>query len=247
MSRAVRLAAVAAGLVFASITLASITLAAAAQLVVVDSNSSDIAVGAMLDSAGTLSISEGKHIVVIGGDGKTRTIRGPFSGTLDDSADGSENSGAVLQSLAKFVTADRSRTRVGAVRAAATTPVPWEPSLVPVDRSGRVCLTGAGAQFWRPKSATASTLIIKEIRGTAGTLNLPWPAGADRLPWPEAIAPRHGASYMVRFGNSTRATRIDIVMVADEAPTPVHRIASFIAGQCERQARSLLQELVAAE
>ena len=225
------------------LALLPIASAVAAQFVVIDSTSPNFLTGAIIDGAKPVSIAEGKRVTLVLEDGNTRTIRGPFNGALEDKQEARAKNSRMIQTLAKFIKSDQSRT-IGAVVRGETTAALEEPFLLPIGVGGRFCVRHGSVTLWRPNASEAQTLIVKEFGGQADVMRIPWPAGDDQIAWPARLPPQDGKTYVLGLRGGARARQIHVVLLNGGAPTTAHEIARLADHKCFRQARSLLQTLL---
>jgi hypothetical protein len=225
------------------LALLPIASAVAAQFVVIDSTSPNFLTGAIIDGAKPVSIAEGKRVTLVLEDGNTRTIRGPFNGALEDKQEARAKNSRMIQTLAKFIKSDQSRT-IGAVVRGETTAALEEPFLLPIGVGGRFCVRHGSVTLWRPNASEAQTLIVKEFGGQADVMRISWPAGDDQIAWPARLPPQDGKTYVLGLRGGARARQIHVVLLNGGAPTTAHEIARLADHKCFRQARSLLQTLL---
>ncbi len=125
----------------------------------------------------------------------------------------------------------------------------WAVDLV---RSVNVCVrAGATPVLRRKKSRMARTLSVKALPDGAEK-SVEWPAGSDRIGWPEGLALTDGGRYLARVstrkslaGMSGRATETTLVVHRLPAglATDAHRAAWMAENGCIGQARALLAGL----
>jgi hypothetical protein len=216
--------------------------AMAAEIVVIESTVVEIEAGSILDDAQTVSVPEGGMIVIVEEDGSSRTIEGPFEGTL--ASQGQSDDGGLVANLGKLVrNREESRQVLGAIRAAPGQ-VPAEVYMVDVARSGINCvLAGKPARLWRPETMSMETELSLESLNGSAVVQVLW-ANADQvLDWPKQVPASDGSKYRVRLAEASRSFDITIRQVPVEIEEITERIAWMAEAGCRRQARMALDQL----
>jgi hypothetical protein len=211
--------------------------AAAEEMVVVAARGVALHPGEKIDSAKPLLLTQGQHVTLIGINGVTINLSGPYDKPPAASSNGTELSVA----LSALATQQQARTiEVGATRAGTSVAALPEPWLLDISRSGNVCLpAGASPILWRPAAVTSPTVTITAA-DQSWSADLNWPEGSDRLVMPIASAIQGGAIYDVSFaGSDEHAVTVNIVPT-DLPSVPME--AAWLAHQgCEAQAEALLR------
>ncbi len=233
--------------------------AAAAEVVVVKAiGAPDVPVGTILDLSQPLNLAAGASLTLIDSEGRKTQVDGPHSGPLGGASAGAEPAGGepaqgdqrlglgvrvnVVKSLARLFKQSVSDTSsVGAFRSArggtARMPDPW---LVDVSRRGDHCVTrGRMATLWHPRTGDGDTLSIQHVDSRA-TAHVDWPAGHDRIDWPQDLAIVDGGTYLTRLGRAPTAIRVTIHVVPQDLPTRAHQVAWMADRQCDFQAMLLV-------
>lgn len=181
--------------------------AMAAQLVVLDARGGTFKPGQTIDSTKPITLKEGERLTVIGPDGRSVALKGPFSGpAMAASASASDPKLA----LAALISTRNARSNsVGAIRAgavAAALPDPW---LVDISRPGPRCVREGETQvWWRPDAKAAEDFSVYPV-DRSWTADLGWDAGADRMEAPELAA--QSSTYVVKNGSQESAITVNVI------------------------------------
>jgi hypothetical protein len=215
---------------------------AAAELLVLSSTAPDIKTGEIVDGAMSLSLPAGARVTLVGQDGQTVTLEGPFEGVPSGgAAAGDPGLLAKLSALVGGPSQDASS--LGAVRSAGGGTKSAGPWVVDISRSGHHCVKADGApELWRPGKDQAGTLALKRLSPAKRTKTT-WPRGQATLPWPERMSFTDGATYMARMRGGSTAKRLVMHVVPADLPNDVHRAVWMADAGCVGQARRLLATL----
>ena len=213
----------------------------AAPLVVMEVRGTTLKTGATIDSEKVLELKEGERLVLIGADGRSVTLRGPFKDVpMKDSPPSLDRS----KNLTALLTSRQARTSaVGVVRAGAQMASIPEPWLLDVAESGRRCLPSEGAAvLWREeKGAAESVSVLPADR--SWRLDLEWAAGADRLSLPANLGLSGLASVVVV--RQSKEVSLSLSTVPVDIPDPM-LVASWLFHKgCAQQSDALLRQLAA--
>lgn len=213
----------------------------AAQLVVMEARGTGLKSGAMVDSEQVLELKEGERLVLIGPDGRSVTLRGPFRDKPVKDApalqDRSKNLTALLSSR------DARTSAVGVVRAGAQMAAIPDPWLLDVAESGRRCLPSAGAaMLWREDKAAQETVGISPA-DRSWRIDIDWPAGQDRVALPDNLGISGLASLVVI--RKTKETNLSLSSVPVEIPDPLLIASWMVHKGCAQQSDALLRQLAA--
>ncbi len=223
----------------------------AGQLIVIDSTAPDLVPGQVVDGSKVLGVAAGARVTLIAEDGQVTTLKGPFSGR-PGAGPGVPGGSGLMGSLARLVGGPSAASgALGVMRGSrgADPADAWSVNLV---RSVHVCVrAGASPVLRREKSRMARTLTIKALPDGAEK-SVEWPAGSDRIGWPEGLAITDGGRYLARVssrkslaGMSGKTTETTLVVhrVPGGLPSDAHRAAWMAEIECMGQARALLTGL----
>ena len=175
--------------------------------------------GKPLPDKASLSLKPGDVVMVLAS-GTTRTLRGPGSFTL-------------AQTAPRPAAGFNPRGRFGAMRAGE---IPSSPSLwhVDVSQSGTFCVAkGAPVQLWRPESAEAATMKIAAATGSEQ--KVAWSAGQDAIAWPAAVPAAEGARYRLTLEGSAEAATLSLADIGSLPEDPEAMAKAFIDKGCQSQ------------
>jgi len=181
----------------------------AATLVVLEARSSTLTLGMRIDSSSAITLKEGERVSLIGPDGKSIALKGPFNGVPFAKASDSVD---VRQALSALVaTRDARTSSVGVVRAgtaAVKIPEPW---LIDVTRPGPRCLLeGTLPVWWRPdNSRTENFTVFPVDRSWSAQFN--WAAGQDRQAVPPLSRLEGSKVFVIRQGEQEHAISLEVV------------------------------------
>jgi hypothetical protein len=219
------------------------TAAAAAEIVVIESNSPRFMAGQLLDDSAPIELAAGQSLLIVTEDGRAVRLDGPYAGPAVGAA---PDAGAVRRAVERLVNADEPRVGgVGAVRgdedgaSVDTRPDPW---LVHAERDGEQCArNGRPLELWREDTARSIAAEVEDaVSGAAATTR--WDAGAHRAAWPEGMAATDGLIYLIRLDASDRSTAVRLRMLAGSvANSPLAAAAWLAAKGCTAQAALLLR------
>ncbi len=214
--------------------------ALAGQLVVVSSTVEKWKAGQVLPAGTTLEVPEGGKITLVGSDGKTLIIKGPYKGVPKPPAGGNE----LTEKLSKMLSASATDTAtLGATRnvPGVATAEGRKAAVISSSDSGTQCvLPGPPPPIWRsaaPRSATGSLSRI----GAAEQGALRWNAREQLAEWPAEVAILHGERYLLRVQGRTSPAEFQLKLVPRDLPTNGHRALWMLEQGCGDQARMLLE------
>ena len=227
----------------------------AGQLIVIGSTAPELVPGQVVDGSKVLGVAAGVRVTLIAEDGQVTTLNGPFSGR-PGAGPGVPGGSGLMSSLSRLVSGPSGasgalgvmRGSRGADRADAGADA-WVVNLV---RSVHACVrAGATPVLRRKKSRGARILTVKALPDGAEK-SVEWPAGSDRIGWPEGLAITDGGRYLARVssrkslaGISGKTTETTLVahLVPGGLPSDAHRAAWMADIGCIGQARALLAGL----
>jgi hypothetical protein len=220
------------------------TSAAAAEIVVIESNSPRFVAGQLLDDSAPIELAAGQSLLIVTEDGRVVRLDGPYDGPAVGPA---PDAGAVRRAVERLVNAGEPRVGgVGAVRGdedagsgVDTRPDPW---LVHAERDGEQCArNGRPLELWREDAARSIAVEVEDaVSGLAATTR--WDAGAHRAVWPERIAGIDGHIYVIRLDASDRSTAVRLrILEGSVDSSPLTAAAWLAAKGCTAQAALLLR------
>ncbi|MGB4346304.1 MAG: hypothetical protein WBJ21_07885 [Burkholderiaceae bacterium] len=181
----------------------------AAKLIVLDARGGGLKSGMSIDSSAALTLKEGERVTVIGPDGSSATIKGPFSGPPMPKAAASADPGKALSAL--VATRDARSKTVGVIRAGTDVvriPDTW---LIDVSRPGPRCLKqGERPVWWRPDVAKAGEFTVFPV-DRSWRADFVWQAGQERQAAPALSRFDESSVFFIRQGEQEFAISINII------------------------------------
>jgi hypothetical protein len=220
--------------------------AATAEMVVIESNVSSIAVGKVLPANSNISIADKGRIVVLAPTGKMVTLQGPFSGAVPG-GDAKPDSRLAL-ALASLVQRKGEETgSVGAMRTLGPDRIDAVQSaadVLTIDPSaeGAVCLYEPGAKTFKRNPLSRLDKVVIYDLDTGESATLAWPTDKETIGWPAALPLKNGKSYLVEQPGRAVASQITIHFVKPgTAASDIERAAQLAEAGCDTQAWLLLR------
>lgn len=185
-------------------------VAMAAKMIVIDARAGSLKPGMSVESTTAMSLKEGERVTLIGPDGKTVALRGPFSGPP-----ASRGGGAAAdprQALAALVSTRNARaSSIGAVRAGAGAVKLDDPWLIDISRPGARCLReGSAPIWWRPAGGAEQAFTVFPIdRSWRADFN--WQPGQTHLKAPPLQRYDGTTMFIVRSDGQEIAVGVNII------------------------------------
>jgi hypothetical protein len=225
------------------VVLFATVVANAGELVVIDSNAPGLTPGEVLDGSRPLELAPGTAITVVTGDGRVKSIEGPFSGVPFAGEESAPGGSALIRSLSRLIGGKTPETReLGTMRGERPVgrPDAWSIDII---RSGAHCVSDrTGVLLWRPSGVTTETLTIRR-QPWGEKVSVDWPAGANSLIWPKALPLENGGEYLVRLSSRISGTKLVVYVVPAKLPTNAHLAAWMADLGCNEQALALISEM----
>jgi len=153
------------------------------QYVVMEARGVNFKSGQSIAINAEISLKEGERLVLIGGDGRSVTLRGPHQGPIPGKLSSTIDPKQVLGVL--LANRDARTSSVGVVRAGTAsvkTPDPWA---IDISRSGPRCIRdGDSPELWRPDSRGDLPFVIFPA-DRSWRADFRWASGQDRMRLPE--------------------------------------------------------------
>ncbi len=215
--------------------------ASADNMIVVEARAAGFKPGMMVSSAAAIALKEGERVTIIGPDGRSITLRGPYKGVAMKAGTSVQDPRAALAALISTRN-DRAKS-VGAIRAganAAKLPDPW---LVDISRPGARCVReGNQPIWWRPDDRTAEPFTVFPI-DRSWRADFQWKAGVDRMAAP-ALSRLEGASiFLIRVEGQESAIKIE--MIPRDLTEPLVLSSWMLERTCIQQADAYLRQIEA--
>ena len=211
----------------------------AANLIVLEARGGGLSTGQSIASDKPINLKEGERVTVIGPDGNSVTLRGPFSGPP---MPGGGASADPKQALAALVaTRDARTSSVGVIRAgteAAKLPEPW---LIDMSRPGPRCLLeGERPVWWRPDADAEQTFTVFPV-DRSWRADFHWKAGESRQPVPPVSRFEGQNAFIVSVDKQEHA--ISITTVPRDIDNDFVLTSWMLQKGCVQQADALIRKL----
>lgn len=217
--------------------------AMAAKMIVIDARAGSLKPGMSVESGSAISLKEGERVTLIGPDGKTVALRGPFSGPP-----ASRGGGAAAdprQALAALVSTRNARaSSIGAVRAGAGAVKLDDPWLIDISRPGPRCLReGTPPIWWRPADGAAQAFTVFPI-DRSWRADFTWAAGQTHLKAPRLQKLEALTMFIVRTDGQEIAVGVN--MIPKDITDDLVLASWMLEKGCIPQADALLARLQSA-
>lgn len=213
----------------------------AADALVLESTDPAFAPGAVIRADEAITIASGATLTLLGEDGSTRRLDGPFAGTLP--AAGQDTGEDLIDGLANlFGTGGVDSQAFGAVRGGDATAAPDDPWVLDMSGSGHRCVGAAQPRgMWR---ATADRGYMRALAG-GGDVAVAWNTPASVVPWPSEMRVVDGGDYAFLTEGAGGLAHVTIHRVPAVFPSDGHLLRWLAEQGCTQQARALLARMVA--
>jgi len=214
------------------------------QMVVIKATGATLQEGQIIDGGAPLKLEAGAEVVLIGADGATVTLSGPYNGEPAAARGDRVRSPNIVKALGALLSSRKySTASLGVVRSAdagemrlTSLPSPW---VVDIEASGPRCVRSDIVVLWRDDAAAASTLTISR-GGAALTAQADWAAGDNVLPLTSDRF-RNGGRYSLDVDG--RRIAVTFHMLPDGLTEIGQQAAWMAESGCKEQALALLDTL----
>jgi hypothetical protein len=219
--------------------------AKAADMVVLDSNYAKYQVSTVIDGSQAITLPAGKMIELLGADGSTRKIEGPYSAKpgadIGDTGAGSQLVAALSGLLkdSKRSTASLGTIRSGgAIKGVSDDVV--DPYLVNVDVEGNRCITQGPVILQSNADNSAARKLVLQQRGRVKKLSGRWPSNTERLQMPANFRIRDNSVYNIALGES-KPIEITFHIMPANLKSPTEQAVWMASKKCKAQTLALLR------
>ncbi|MBU3694860.1 MAG: hypothetical protein FGM40_08550 [Rhodocyclaceae bacterium] len=213
--------------------------ACAVSLVVLEARGGGLSSGQAIPSDKPITLKEGERVTVIGPDGKSVTLRGPFNGPPMPGSGAAADPKLALAAL--VATRDARTSSVGVIRAgtdAAKLPEPW---LIDMSRPGPRCLLeGERPVWWRPEAAAEQNFTVYPV-DRSWRADFLWKAGEDRQPVPPLSRFEGQNNFVISVDKQEHA--ISITTVPKGIENDFVLTSWMLQKGCVQQADALIRKL----
>ncbi len=228
-----------------SVFIISTPSGALADMVVISSDSPDLAPGQIIKEGQKIDIPDGKKVALVSDTGTPVNLKGPYSGVPSGKSSAGGGKG-LADALSKIVAAPESEaSKVSAIRALPKAGKGGDTDLwhVNATQSGMNCvIAGTKVKIWRPGTKAGAKLQIKNGK-TGKTADLVWPEGADTAAWPAGFSLDDGAKYLIRVTGEMMPTAVQIKVIESVKGNPGEKAVHLAEKGCKAQAMALLMSL----
>ena len=223
-------------------------LAAHAQVYVLESTADTVKAGTAFKAGDRIAIPAGASIRAVMPSGKTQTIKGPYSGPVEDLAKGQPANESVVAWLKNLLQTGGSTERTpGVTRSmqAATAPAPFSWTAVPATVDSTICVEkSAKLQLRRSASQRAERFIVLN-QATSERGDAEFAAGSDTAAWPASVSVRADATYAL-LGTDSQPRKQVTLRVLDSLPGEDDILAALATRECRYQFDAWVRDKVAA-
>lgn len=218
--------------------------AVAGQVVILSSTTAEYSPGSIVDGTSTVSLPGGGLLMFNDATGATRTLTGPYTGTIEQSSDGGAQGAGVLASLSRLVVSRaEEQAKLGAIRALPSN-LAREVNVVSVARSAVQCAAnGEPVRLWRPETLRGDSRITMTDIETGAASEVLWQGTDASLYWPEDLPIRDGGRYRLKLDLAPRPVEITLRLVPVAIDAPAVTAAWMADAGCRRQALLLVSLL----
>ncbi|MFM7760037.1 MAG: hypothetical protein ACKO6R_04115 [Burkholderiaceae bacterium] len=215
---------------------------ARAQFVVMDARGVAFKAGDKIAVGTNITLKEGERLSVIGADGKSVTLRGPYGGALAAAGGGAAQD--PKQALNALVASRDARVKsVGVVRSGAANVKTPDAESIDITRAGARCLIeGRPPVFWRPDSSAQQAFVVFPA-DRSWRADFVWEAGQDRLTFPDLSKFEGLTTLLVNIDQQEFAISFSLVPATLESEFV--RAAWMLEKGCVQQADALLRLMTA--
>ena len=219
----------------------AMNLAHSVELVVLNARSPNFKVGMKIDSEKPVELKEGEKLTVIAPDGKSKTLKGPYSGPP---VSGNSTASDPKIALAALISTRDARTSsVGVIRAGTASVKIPEPWLIDVTRPGPRCLIeGTKPVWWRPAPLGAGEFVVFPA-DRSWQADFKWNDGQDRQNVPDISSFDGNKAFIVRTNSAEYG--ISILNVPSGIDNPMILTSWLLEKGCVQQADALIEQLKA--
>jgi hypothetical protein len=211
----------------------------AMKLIVIDARSAQLKAGSSIDSALAITLKEGERATLVAPDGKSVTLKGPFSGPAMPDSSTAADPRTALAALVN--TRDARTSSVGVIRAGADASKLPEPWLIDMSRPGTRCMMeGSVPIWWRPESEREDKFTVFPV-DRSWRADFVWASGQDRQDVPKVARFEGPNTFVIRRDNQEYAITITIIPKVIDSDLV---LSSFMLEKaCIQQADALLAKI----
>ena len=214
-----------------------------AELIVLQARGGGLKVGQSVSATKTITLKEGERVTLIGSDGKSIKLRGPFD---DVPVKAGVKGTDPKKALAALIATRNARTSsVGVVRSGAADVDTPDPAAIDITRSGPRCLDeGAKPEFWRPDATNEQAFVIYPI-DRSWRADLIWEKGQSRMTMPDLSKFDGVTTVLVNIDQQEFV--ISFSVIPKTVKDPFILTAWLLEKGCVQQANALLRTIASTQ
>ncbi len=207
-----------------------------ADMVVVRTNGGPLKPGQTVATGATITLPAGVTATLVGQDGKTLTLNGPYSGTPSP-ASAAAGDPKVVTALSRLLIASAADSSALGVTRGTAIRDPYAIELV----GGTHCqVPSKQPYFVRGDTTGPFQIVITAATGDESTVN--WTPGSARASWPDTLRFDAG-TYLLRRPDRPDPVRLSVRRVPQSAQEPAAAAAWMADHGCSNQALALLKAM----
>jgi len=197
------------------------TIQARGEIIILESTAPGLKSGQVLADSARINIPAGKRAQLILPSGRTKTLKGPFSGDVSSLTRSEKSNAGLFKRVMDAVRkSGRDDTGFAAVRrlggsgGMSGSGPSW--TSVPADKSGTYCLAkGAPPLIMRPRNISLKKLTLRN-RDSNKAATITWNRGQKSVPWPPALLPADNSHYSFKLAGRAEKELTFRMMPRDE-------------------------------
>ncbi len=212
---------------------------ASAELIVLQARGGGLKVGQSVSATKKIVLKEGERVTLIGPDGKSIKLRGPF----DDVPvkDGGKSTDPKKALAALIATRNARTSSVGVVRSGTADVDTPDPAAIDITRGGPRCLDeGAKPEFWRPDPTNEQPFVMYPI-DRSWRADLLWEKGQSRMTMPDLSKFDGVTTVLVNIDQQEFV--ISFSVIPKSVKDPFILTAWLLEKGCVQQANALLRTI----
>lgn len=210
-----------------------------AELIVLQARGGGLKVGQSVPATKKIILKEGERVTLIGPDGKSIKLRGPFDDVpVKDGGKGTDPKKALAALIA---TRDARTSSVGVVRSGTADVDTPDPAAIDITRGGPRCLDeGAKPEFWRPDATNEQPFVMYPIH-RSWRADLLWEKGQSRMTMPDLSKFDGVTTVLVNIDQQEFV--ISFSVIPKSVKDPFILTAWLLEKGCVQQANALLRTI----
>ena len=227
---------------------ASQILAAGNGLVVISSNHAAIERGDIIAVGQVIELPAGKSLRLISAAGNVFDVQGPYQGVIEIERDGADET--VLKSVSRLVKDSKATDFTLATfrgRTLASLAERHDIWGIDIRKSGNFCLRASSPVYlWWPQASRYEQVTLTNL-DSAQEVQVKWPSGKKRAPWPEAMALDLSSVYSAKSDQTLSPNEIKLIRLPADIDDSMAVVAWMSDHNCRNQAVRLLGAILQQE